>query len=495
MEEMVEETLKRPPVRRRVLGGLLDADGWTWAGIKAFFWLVVLILMLGYLPDRAYYFTVFSTIDLGFDPSKPPASYVTPINLCPPENDGLPCPPPTGAALPWQVSPPQLALPAPRTDGALVQVGTRLLYIGGTDGQRPSSDVYVSSIVGQGNFSPWEAGPPLPEPRVDPAVVFFGGSVYVIGGSNASGAPTTTTFVLTPDPTTGALGSWQRASDANLPLDLPAPRTGAAAVAAADGIFLVGGADAQGPTASVWKSTLKGTTLGPWTPQAQLVQPRVNASAAIVGNFLWVYGGADAAGPSRFVQVGFIPASGDQAGQVVQFGVQAESSPINLPAPRTKAAGFTANGALYLVGGADAQGPKSELYWLIPDPTTAATTGWQHLPQSDLPPGGLAGAGVATTGANAFLVGGTTTGGVVTSAERTNLAPKPPFFQVSLLGGLTVPALKIGGEIGQQLGYLNAAAVFTVDFAILVYIGYLFNHPDKARALRDRLFGRRRHGG
>ena len=44
-------------MRRRVLFGLLDADSWSWASTKATFWFVVIILLLGYIPDRAYYFT------------------------------------------------------------------------------------------------------------------------------------------------------------------------------------------------------------------------------------------------------------------------------------------------------------------------------------------------------------------------------------------------------------------------------------------------------
>ena len=52
------------PRRRRVLGGLLDADGWAWACVKAVFWFVVIILLLGYIPDRAYYFTVQRTVDV-----------------------------------------------------------------------------------------------------------------------------------------------------------------------------------------------------------------------------------------------------------------------------------------------------------------------------------------------------------------------------------------------------------------------------------------------
>ena len=96
--------------RRRVLFGLLDADSWSWASVKAFGWFVLIIFMLGYVPDRAYYFTVFPTIDLGI-------LAWSPVNLCPAENEDLPCPAPAGAVLPWQPSPAQINLPAPRTNG------------------------------------------------------------------------------------------------------------------------------------------------------------------------------------------------------------------------------------------------------------------------------------------------------------------------------------------------------------------------------------------
>ena len=51
--------------RKRAMFGLLDADGWAWAGVKAFVWLVIIILLLGYIPDRAYYLTVNRTVELG----------------------------------------------------------------------------------------------------------------------------------------------------------------------------------------------------------------------------------------------------------------------------------------------------------------------------------------------------------------------------------------------------------------------------------------------
>jgi hypothetical protein len=57
-----------------------------------------------------------------------------------------------------------------------------------------------------------------------------------------------------------------------------------------------------------------------------------------------------------------------------------------------------------------------------------------------------------------------------------------------------VPGLKIEGEIGQQLGYLNAAGVGTVDFVILLLVGWAFAHKEQTRSMIGRVFRRgRRH--
>src|SRR3982751_1848016 len=105
---MATQTLSPGPLprRRRVFFGLLDGDGWGWAFLKAFFWFVVIIFLLGYIPDRAYYFTVNRTIDLGI-------LAWSPVNFCPPADEGLPCPPPQGAVVPWHPAPPQPAPPGP----------------------------------------------------------------------------------------------------------------------------------------------------------------------------------------------------------------------------------------------------------------------------------------------------------------------------------------------------------------------------------------------
>jgi hypothetical protein len=51
------------------------------------------------------------------------------------------------------------------------------------------------------------------------------------------------------------------------------------------------------------------------------------------------------------------------AGKLIRWDVNNAS---NLPVARTNASGWGANGAIYLAGGNDGTGPKSELYWAVP---------------------------------------------------------------------------------------------------------------------------------
>ena len=90
-------------------------------------------------------------------------------------------------------------------------------------------------------------------------------------------------------------------------------------------------------------------------------------------------------------------------------------------------------------------------------------------------------------------MGSTAPNTVLTSSLRANTAPLSPFFQLGLVGA-TVPGMKIEGEIGQQLGYLNAAGVGTVDFIILILIGWAFAHKAQARAMIGRVLHRGRRG-
>jgi hypothetical protein len=486
-------------VRRRALFGLLDADGWGWASVKATIWLIVIILMLGYIPDRAYYIVVNRTIDVGL-------LAWSPINFCPPDNNQgqLPCPAPQGAILPWQASPSELALPAPRAGGTVVQFGSKVLYVGGTDGSTPVDSVYVAALATDGNFSSWQAGPSLPAPRTGLSVAITGGHIYAFGGSDGHSA-TDSAWTLSVDPDTGELGAWEPAEG----LSLPAARSGAAIITVSDGLVLVGGADASGaPTTTTWRSTVdtKGA-LGAWEEQAPIQAAVAGATVVQVGDYLWLIGGTDANGPSGAVQRGSIgtgiapPAPGTYVNpnepaapqKVLQWAI-ADSQ--NLPAARAGAAVFAANGSIYVVGGQDGSGPQATLYWAIPD-ENGDIPEWKHLAGTDGAAGpvdlpeAISGAAALVNGPTAFVVGGVTSSGVLASSVRASLAPQEPFFQLGLVGA-TVPALKIDGELGQQLGMLSAAGAGTTNFVILLLLGWAWSHRPQIRAWVERRMEARR---
>jgi hypothetical protein len=558
------------PVHRRAFFGLFDSDGWGWAFTKAFFWLLVIIMALGYVPDRAYYFIVSRTIDLGI-------LGWSPVNLCPPENGaGVPCPVPAGGIVPWQDA--AAALPQARTNGAAAQLGKNLLYIGGTDaiGGVPSATTFVST-VDAGNIGAWAEGPALPEGRADPGLTTLSGTAYLVGGLDPDGKPTNTVWSIGLDPDTSQLGVWGEVMDGDpakkkdaAAVTLPEARSGAAVVAVTDGIVVAGGRGPDGkPTATVWKSTIdKDGFLQAFQEQPSLAFAVADASIALEGTYLWVYGGSDANGAVAGVQradygvastatgsaapgaPSAIPGTQAPAGETpaattltttapaesqpatsepaspapsAETAASAEPSPapataaataappaatnapggspsasgapegvqgwtvsdaLNLPGPRTGASGFAANGALYVVGGSDGTSTKRELYWALPDATGNLPGGWRHLNETDLPQG-IENAAVVTSGSSALLLGGDDGSAAVASSTKASLAPEEPFFRLGLVG-LVVPGLQIGGEIGQQLGYLAAAGVGTGNFVILVAIGWAFNHRETIRGWLER---------
>lgn len=471
----------QPAARRRAFFGLFDADGWGWATAKALFWFFTIIMLLGYIPDRAYYFTVQKTLDVGL-------LAWSPINFCPPGNETMPCPAPTGATLPWHNAPAQIRLPAGRTGGAAGVIGKTYLYAGGSDGQAATTSVFVSHAVGTGNLDMWSQGPDLPEARTGAAATVLGNTLYVIGGLGPDGKPTSTVFSITVE-NDGTLGDWTTEDT----LALPAARAGSTAVEVSDGIIVMGGTDGTAATPTVWKTQQDSSgKLQAWAPQTPLAEPNMDGVAAIDGDHIYVMGGRNAQGDIvATVQQGTVggsQATKDDPNAVID--PWATSAQTDLPAPRTELSGFLANGSIYTQGGSDASGPQAQTWWVEPD-ETGALTAWHHLDQTDLGTG-LAGASAVPSGPYAFLFGGTTPQGVTNDLARANLAPEPPFFQIGILGA-TIPALKLSGEIGQQIGYLNAAGAGTVNFILLLLVGWGFAHKERVRELAA-TWRRRRRG-
>jgi len=490
--------LALPPgaAHRRVVFGLLDANGWGWSFVKASFWFFLIIFLLGYIPNLAYYFTVGNTIDVGYNA-------IPVVNLCDAGNDRpaygnvpaakIPCPAPPGTVIPWQPNPAELALPAPLTGALAVQSGSHLYLVGGSDGTNATSQVLVTTVSSDGNFQPWTQGPALPDARTNAALAVFGGVPYVIGGLDASGAPTTTVF--TGQLSNGEITGWVPADGSNSTpkLELPVALSDAATGVSSNGIFVVGGKTADGLSGTLYQSIIEAGTLQAWEEVGALPlpEPRAGAAGTVLGNFLYVLGGDGPNGTSnsafRLTLANGVPASSPSDPNTLQgWAMPTASSSGFLPQPRTLAASFNNNGSLYVIGGSDANGqPTTSNYWTVPNGTSGDIVSWSQSTSTDLLTP-RSGAAVAAIGSTAFLMGGNDPNGPTTSEERAGLSPKPPFFRLGLFGA-TIPALSIKGEIGQQLGYINAMTVGMINFVILVAIGIVFSHRRQTMELVSRM--------
>ncbi len=482
---MAQQALPPGAVRRRTAFGLLDADGWTWAGLKAAFWFIFIMFMLAVVPNWAYYFTTGETISVGYN-------FASIVNLCPADNEDLPCPAPAGAPKPWQTSPAELAMPAARSGSASYQSGSTVYLIGGAVDGTATDAVLETKVGTDGNLSGWTEGPALPEPRTLAAVGVFSGVPYVVGGLDASGQPTDTVYQGVVEQ--GVLTGWQPADGENRApeLTLPEPRAGAQLVNGTAGFVLLGGYDANGePTDGVsvaW--TDDRGALSPWQhlESVNLPEPRAEAVASRVGNFVFVVGGIgpDGKATDTVYSLEFDanePAT-NEAGDTIGW-LTAGSDEV-LPAPRAGAISFNGNGAVYVIGGVDQTGsPQDSMFWVVPDATTGAFAGWEQLEQTDLPVA-TARAPMAGVGSHGFIFGGETPDGATDGTLRAGLSPRPPFFQLGIAGA-TIPGLAIKGEIGQQLGYMNAMGVGMVNFVILIILGIALSRPESSKRIIGRI--------
>ena len=104
----------------------------------------------------------------------------------------------------------------------------------------------------------------------------------------------------------------------------------------------------------------------------------------------------------------------------------------------------------------------------------------------DQPPGGPDRCRIAAIGSFAYVIAGQGPTGPLDSTARANISPLPPYFQLGILGA-TIPGLSIKGEIGQQLGYINAMTVGMINFVLLVVLGYAMSHREASMRLMEKL--------
>jgi hypothetical protein len=452
---MAQYALPPGAIRKRAVFGLLDRDGWTWATLKATFWFLLIIFLTGYVPDRAYYLTVSPTIDLGFNA-------ISPINLCPGENKNLDCPAQAGAVIPWERSPEQVNLPGGGRAGAGTFTSGEVIYlIGGRTSSGTVASV-LSTTVFEGNLTVWAEAPALPAPRSDFAVASLSGVPYVIGGKDASGAAVATVF--RGQISNGQLTGWEDATD----IALSAPLSDLAATSTGSGLYVFGGRTADGLLSNkTWQSvlTITGTpTLQAWAEVTELPLPeaRADATAISTGGAVYIVGGTGQNGAATTTfYLAFDthgrPKADLETERPLGWGVSVgQSVGAALPEARYDYATFTNSGAIHVVGGYDANAAAVATdMFAVPSPTNGSIVAWRRLEATTLP-APRAEATAALVGQHVFVIGGTSGGNNFdASIIRADVAPRLPFFRLGLFG-LTVPALYIKGEIGQQLGYIVA---------------------------------------
>ena len=492
---MAQRALPAGAIRRRAAFGLLDADGWTWAGLKATFWFLIIMFTLGYIPNLAYFFTVSKTVEVGYN-------FASVVNLCPSGNGQLPCPAPAGALLSWQPSPEELALPDALAGSSVFQSGSRVYLIGGITSNGAVADVLVTDITETGNFAPWADGPALPEARTDAALGVYIGVPYVVGGLDVNGEATDTVFKGIVEE--GTLTGWELADGENGtdPLTLPEPLSGAGIIPGTSGFVIVGGRDAAGEpvddvhVAWVELDSSSGRLLE-WRPLdgLSLPAPRANPVTAHIADFLYVVGGEGPDGATNSVfrlELDDQDPATDETGRAQGWSVATDEQV--LPGARTSAVNFASTSAIYVIGGVDEAGvPQDSMFWAVPDTESGdLENGWVRLTETDLatPVSSAPASGVGTT---AFIfggLGGDGDGELLDSTLRAGLSPAAPFFQLGIAGA-TLPGLAIEGQVGQELGYLNAMGVGMTNFAILVLIGLAYSHQAATKRIMVRLSGGR----
>lgn len=162
------------------------------------------------------------------------------------------------------------ALPEPRTGAALVAMDDgSLLLFGGADETGPTDTTFVLGV----GADAWSNGASMPHAATSMTAVGMGTRAYLFGGAE----PGRETDFLVYD---AAAQAWTAAAPVPMPLSRPMP-------AVVDGLlYLVGGDDANGePTTAAFRYD---PTADTWTTLPPMPAPASGAPTAILDGRLWV---------------------------------------------------------------------------------------------------------------------------------------------------------------------------------------------------------------
>lgn len=210
-----------------------------------------------------------------------------------------------------------------------------------------SSDVQYAALDAEGDIGTWSStSGGLPAGRGWGKLLEAGGSLYWIGGQDATGDEKSEVYYATPNTSTGNISSWSTASNV-----LPSDRTQFGAASWNDRLYVVGGLnDSAAVTNTVYISpqlSSGGNITSSWTTESTNVPDVARSGNTVIAyaNNLYSLGGYDGTNyllDSQFTQI-------NSDGSIDEW-----TFTTPLPNATRQAEGFAANGYMYVAGGRSA---------------------------------------------------------------------------------------------------------------------------------------------
>jgi N-acetylneuraminic acid mutarotase len=262
------------------------------------------------------------------------------------------------------------ALATPVCGASGVGAGGHVLILGGDGGAGPTSAIACAAFAPGGDMGAFYASPSdadvLPKSLRFLGAARSGDYVYVAGGYSSTGGLSSAVYSCAIGDT--ALGPMGQVTS------LPEANGSPTAAATSTHVYALGGRTNVGYTAAVRYAVIgQDGSLGAWTNATALPAARASACAAATETQLYFVGGEDAGGPSASVYRAAINPDGS---------VGAWSATSSLPQARSKAALIRAGDYLILSGGNNGIAPVFEVYYaqINPDGSLGAWAATTSLP-------------------------------------------------------------------------------------------------------------------
>jgi hypothetical protein len=234
-------------------------------------------------------------------------------------------------------------------------IGNTAYIIGGADGNTYATTASVmQSTITNDTFGPWTVSSlSLPSPLSSMGIINTGTNLYVIGGSNSTSSVSS---VYQAPIVNNVIGTWLSTNiDKNT--NLPLASTFSAFIEIDSNLYFFGGVDPSGLISSIYYAPIATDgTLGSWQlSTVSLPAPSLLLPLVVVGNTLYILGGAINGLASDTIYTSTINSSGLLSDFVL--------SSQKLPIPICGTQPYINNSYIYLLGGNTVNGPLDTVYY------------------------------------------------------------------------------------------------------------------------------------